>query len=68
MKKREIQALLDEILEARNGADAYHAYLANQIEDLRAQLNEIQRRLPPECLDWRTYEIMPDGTRRECAE
>ena len=68
MTKRQWRFLLTEILEARNDASGAHAFIENRLEDLRQQLKDIQRRLPPENMDLRTYEILPDGTRRECAE
>lgn len=69
MRRRQWRMLMTEILEARNDAAAAHAYIENQVEALRQQLLAIERRLPPEPdMDLRTYQIMPDGTRRECIE
>lgn len=42
MRKRQWRMLMTEILEARNDAAAAHAYIENQVEALRQQLNRIE--------------------------
>ena len=67
MKKRQWRMLITEILETRNDASTQHAFMENRLAEIDIQLNAIRRRLPPEPdMDLRTYEIMPDGSRREC--
>ena len=67
LTKGQWRMLMTELLETRNEASGYHAYLANRIEELRAQLKDIQRRLPPEPFqELHTYVLQDDGTTRMC--
>ena len=45
MRKRQWRFLLNEILDARNAHEAYHAFLANRIEELRVKENTILAKL-----------------------
>jgi len=68
LTKRQWRMLMTELLETRNEATDNHVCATSQFQALSDRLCAIERRLPPENMDLRTYEIMPDGTRRECAE
>lgn len=48
LTKRRWRALMAELLEIRNNANTDHAFIENRLEELRQQLQAIERRLPPE--------------------
>lgn len=67
MRKPQWRMLITAILETRNDLNEQSAFIENRLEELRARLDEIERRLPPGAdMELHTYEILPDGTRREC--
>lgn len=72
LTKGQWRMLMSTVLKIVNDASGSHAYIENRLEELRQQLLAIEKRLPPEpaidYADLRTYEIMPDGSRRECEE